>query len=271
MNRILRAYSACRFGQIHWRLCGPAEAAKPPLMLLHPTAYSGEYFTTLIPHLAEDRLVLAPDAPGHGGSDAPETPPSMGDYAAALADALDTLGFGEGRKGALDTLGFHTGCFLSVELAVTRPDLVRRIVHIGLPFFEGEARASRLSALTMGKPALSDSFDQFRSRWETSVVKRAPGVTLAQAFDHFLEDLRTGANHWWGYHACFTYAPELRIPAVAQKQLVLNGQNSLSEPSRRAAALMRDCTLIEAPEFTTGIFDTKPVEVSAYVKEFLDA
>lgn len=271
MNRIYRAYSACRFGQVHWRLCGAADSKKPPLVLLHPTAYSGEYFATVMPHLAEDRLVLAPDAPGHGGSDAPETVPSMGDYAAALADALDDLGYGAKGKGAVDTLGFHTGCFLSVELAITRPDLVRRIVHIGLPFFEGEARATRLSALTIGKPPLSDSFDQFRERWETTVVKRASGVTLHQAFDHFLEDLRTGAHNWWGYHACFAYAPETHIPRVTQKQLVLNGKNSLTEPSRAAAALMRDVTLIDAPELTTGIFDTKPVEVAVHVRQFLDA
>jgi pimeloyl-ACP methyl ester carboxylesterase len=271
MHRILRAYTACRFGQIHWRLCGPADSPKTPLVLLHPTAYSGEYFATVMPHLAEDRLVLAPDAPGHGGSHAPETPPSMGDYAAALADALDDLGYGAKGKGAVDTLGFHTGCFLSVELALTRPDLVRRIVHIGLPFFEGEARATRLSALTIAKPPLSDSFDQFRERWETTVVKRANGVTLHQAFEHFLEDLRTGAHNWWGYHACFTYAPETHMPRVAHKQFVLNGKNSLTEPSRAAAALMKDVKLVDAPELTTGIFDTKPVEVAAYVKQFLDA
>jgi pimeloyl-ACP methyl ester carboxylesterase len=271
MPRILRAYSACRFGQIHWRLAGDASSAKPPLVLLHPTAYSGEYYTTVMPHLAQDRLVLAPDAPGHGASDATETLPSISDYAAGLADALDDLGYGAKGKGAVDALGFHTGCFLSVELAIARPDLVRRIVHIGLPFFEGEERAQKLAALTLNKPALSDSFDQFRDRWETCVVKRASGVTLRQAFDHFLEDLRTGAHNWWGYHACFTYAAETQLPRVAQKQLVLNGKNSLTEPSRKAAALMRDVELVEAPEFTTGIFDTKPVEVSAAVRRFLDA
>ncbi len=56
----------------------------------------------------------------------------MAGIAGAMADALD--GFGLRRKaalGAVDVFGFHTGVFIASELAITRPDLVRRRRPVG--------------------------------------------------------------------------------------------------------------------------------------------
>ena len=57
-----------------------------------------------------------------------------------MADALDGMGFGARGKGPVDVFGLHTGVFIACELALMRPDLVRRIVMSGIPYRTPEER-----------------------------------------------------------------------------------------------------------------------------------
>lgn len=95
----------------------------PPLVLLHGVGASRAVWRRVSPALAEDRLVLAPDLPGFGESAPLADGFELGTTAAALADTLaDRAG------GPFDLLGNSLGGAVAVQLALTRPELVRRLV-----------------------------------------------------------------------------------------------------------------------------------------------
>lgn len=59
-----------RYGQLHLRVAGREhEDKKPAVLCLHMMPKSSRGFARLIPELAKDRLVIAPDYPGYGESD----------------------------------------------------------------------------------------------------------------------------------------------------------------------------------------------------------
>ena len=91
---VRKGYGVGRFGQIHYRISQPALAAgHTPLLCFHMSPNSGRIYETFLKHMGADRFVVAPDTPGFGDSDAPATQPDIADYAAAMGDLMDALGF----------------------------------------------------------------------------------------------------------------------------------------------------------------------------------
>ncbi len=105
------------------------EPARPPVLLLHGLLVTSHSFTRLIPELARDRRVLAPDLPGCGDSDRP--PPVLcADYsprwqAAAILELLDRLGLPR-----VDVVGHSWGGAIAVCLADAAPERVRRLALV---------------------------------------------------------------------------------------------------------------------------------------------
>jgi pimeloyl-ACP methyl ester carboxylesterase len=135
--RVRRGYFECRYGQLH------VHNAIPPgggfeegtaLLCLHSGGQTGRVFQKLLPLLGRDRSVYAPDIPGSGESDGPTTRLSPGDAAAAIGDFLDTMRFRQ-----IDVLGYQAGSLVAAELAIGRPQQIRRVVLVGVPAMgEGE-------------------------------------------------------------------------------------------------------------------------------------
>jgi pimeloyl-ACP methyl ester carboxylesterase len=129
--RVRRGYFECRFGQLH------VHNAIPPgggfeegtaLLCLHPAGLTGRAFKALLPQLGRDRSVYAPDLPGSGESDGPATRASIVEIAAAIGDFLDSMRFRQ-----IDVLGYQQGSLIASELAIGRPQQVRRVVLVGVP------------------------------------------------------------------------------------------------------------------------------------------
>jgi pimeloyl-ACP methyl ester carboxylesterase len=129
--RVRRGYFECRYGQLH------VHNAIPPgggfeegtaLLCLHPSGASGRVFKGLLPQLGRDRSVYAPDLPGSGESDGPATRASVVEIATAIGDFLDSMRFRQ-----IDVLGYHHGALIAAELAIARPQQVRRVVLVGVP------------------------------------------------------------------------------------------------------------------------------------------
>jgi pimeloyl-ACP methyl ester carboxylesterase len=104
------------------------------LLCLHPAGLNGRSFKGLLPLLGRDRSVYAPDLPGNGESDGPAQRASVPEMAAAIGDFLDSMRF---RR--IDVLGYQHGSLIAAELAIARPQQVRRVVMVGVPAnVEGE-------------------------------------------------------------------------------------------------------------------------------------
>lgn len=99
---------------------------KIPLVLLHGVLSEGSSWDHVAAQLSEDRWVVVPDLPLHGGSKAPPDfmpdPPGMVAWLEALMDAL-----GVARA---DLCGLSMGGAVAVHLALARPGRVRRLVLV---------------------------------------------------------------------------------------------------------------------------------------------
>ncbi len=126
--RTRRAYFDCRFGQLHVRTAFPTTGGFDEgvtLVCLHSREGSSRSFAGFLPEIADERSVYAPDLPGFGESDAA---PGLGhaDAARAVSDLANDL-----RLRQIDLLGVRFGGAVALELAASRPELIRRLVLVG--------------------------------------------------------------------------------------------------------------------------------------------
>ena len=127
--RVIRQFCDGPFGQVHVRRAGDT-GNKPGLVCLHMSPKSGRSFADILPYLAGERRVLAPDNPGHGESDLPpaQPPVTLEDYARSMWAAVDQLG-----EGPVHLAGYHTGSMVAVEAASQRPERVLGVINISAP------------------------------------------------------------------------------------------------------------------------------------------
>ncbi len=119
----------------------------PPLVLVHGLGGSWQNWLENIPHLARSHRVIALDLPGFGASPMPGWEISISSYGAlvsAFCAALDT--------GPVPLVGNSMGGFISAEVAVNQPQVVRKL---GLVSAAGisHARMYRAPAETAGRMA----------------------------------------------------------------------------------------------------------------------
>ena len=170
--RTRRAYFDCRFGQLHVRTAFPTTGGFDEgvtLLCLHPRDLSSRTFHRFLPEIADDRSVYAPDLPGCGESDAA---PSMSfkDAAAAVADLARDL-----RLRQIDVLGFRFGAGVVLELAATRPELVRRLVLVAAPPMDGLPVIKQESLVLRIKLGVGDD-----SQWTKAILPQARFIDLAE-------------------------------------------------------------------------------------------
>jgi pimeloyl-ACP methyl ester carboxylesterase len=126
-----KMYVDCRFGQLHLHTSFPSSGGfdeLTPVLCVAPPSLTGKVFRPLLRDLGRDRSVYAPDLPGCGESDAPDHAPTVADQAAAFIDLIDSL-----RLKQVDVIGYQAGSLAAIELALARPEQVRRVVLLGVP------------------------------------------------------------------------------------------------------------------------------------------
>lgn len=181
-------YVDCRFGQLHLHTAFPSSGGfdeLTPLVCLPPAAKSGRIFRSLLSELGGDRSVYAPDLPGCGESDAPREPAGVHDQVAAIVDLLDSL-----RMRQVDVVGYHGGSLAAVELALARPEQVRRVILIGIPVTDpAYPTGERLPLVRQPVMVmrLRDELWEATSRSE-GLLHEARRVDLAKAGPNALED-----------------------------------------------------------------------------------
>jgi len=178
--RTRRAYFDCRFGQLHVRTAFPATGGFDEgvtLFCLHPREASSRIFEKFLPEIAEDRSVYAPDLPGCGESDAAPSasgesdaaPLSYENAANAVLDLASDL-----RLRQIDLLGFRFGAGTALTLCALRPNLVRRLVLVGVPAVEGLPPIAHETLVLRVKLGAADE-----SLWAKGALTRARFVDMS--------------------------------------------------------------------------------------------
>jgi pimeloyl-ACP methyl ester carboxylesterase len=259
-----RRYIDGVFGQVHLLETQPLQDGGPPLLCLHATAYSSQSFRPLLTACGGKRHCIALDTPGYGASDPPAAPIDMGGYADAFIDAAARL-----ANGAVDVIGYHTGAYIAAEACLRRPDMFRRLIMIGVPYFHGADRAY-WEALLTAPHSLGDSLAQFGERWDTLVAHRARSLSLARGFENFVDEIRAYPRGWWAHRALFDYDDRSRLRGLRLPVLIVNYPGHLAEGSRAAAALIPQANIIEAPHLEPPVLETAPGFLMDCIETFLD-
>jgi len=105
-----------------------ALAPRPPVLLLHGLAGSGEVWTRCLPRIAQGGMAraIAPDMPGFGQSPGPTCAldiDGLADWSVRLLDALSV--------GRADVAGHSMGCQVALALADRHPGRVGALVLAG--------------------------------------------------------------------------------------------------------------------------------------------
>jgi pimeloyl-ACP methyl ester carboxylesterase len=98
---------------------------KPPLLLVHGLSGSWQNWLLNIPSFMDTHRVVAPDLPGFGGSELPEGPISIRDFARVLDALCDRIGVESPV-----VVGNSMGGFVGAELALAFPTRVPRLVLV---------------------------------------------------------------------------------------------------------------------------------------------
>jgi len=97
----------------------------PPLLLIHGIGDSSETWREIIPVLAREYTVVAPDLLGHGLSDKPRADYSVAAYANAMRDLISVLGIER-----VSVIGHSLGGGVAMQFAYQYPDRCQRLALV---------------------------------------------------------------------------------------------------------------------------------------------
>lgn len=270
--RTQKIYAPSRYGQMHVVCAEPvAGHARTPVVCFHQSPSSGAQYKVFQQVMATDRLVLCPDTPGFGGSDGPSSPVTIPDYAAAMAEMLDHLGYGAGRKGGVDVVGCHTGTLIGTALAGSRSDLVRKLALPSLALFTEDERAKMKAQYGGPQPILTDP-DFVPKVWRQTVIDGSKDFTPERRLELFAERLRSGTRAWFGPEASLNFDCATALKAVTQPVLLLVLNEMLGPNTRRAADIVKTATVIDISDRAGhGAWDSDPEALAKPIRAFFDA
>ena len=125
---------------LHFDAYGAASGA-PPMLIAHGLFGSARNWGAIAKRLADTRRVIAPDMRNHGASPWSDTH----DYPAMATDLAELI---EAEGAPADVVGHSMGGKAAMTLALTRPDLVRRLVVADIaPVGYGHSQAPLIAAM----------------------------------------------------------------------------------------------------------------------------
>ena len=234
-----------------------------PLVCLHHSGGSGRFFGPMLRELGQDRSIYAPDLPGHGSSDPANTRAAVADLAGAVGDFFDSL-----RLRAVDVFGYQLGAQLAAELAIARPQQVRRVMLWGLPSLTGQDRHA-LAQPSVALGARDDGGDVIEE-WRRTLERRGPGVATTTLAEDFGDRLRAGSSAAQASAAALDYSPAERLPLLKQPVLVLRLRDEFWDQAPRVRASLSNGSMLDLPDHGQGFISAAPQRFASVAREFLD-
>jgi pimeloyl-ACP methyl ester carboxylesterase len=263
---VRRSYAESRFGQIHLWTAYPSGGGfdeRVPVVCLHHGGGSGRVFAPMLRELGHDRSIYAPDMPGHGSSDAAGARTSVADFAGAIGDFLDSL-----RLRAVDVFGYQLGALVAAELAIARPQQVRRVLLWAAPCYSPQERASLLQSTTT--PGTREDGSDVTEEWQRVLQRRGANVPAGALAEDFGDRLRAGSNGTRALTAAIDYPTLERLPLVKQPALVLRLRDEFWEQAPRVRAALPGGSMLDVADYGQGFLSAAPQRFASIAREFLD-
>ncbi|MDA8747733.1 alpha/beta hydrolase [Litoreibacter sp.] len=268
---------------VFYREAGRKDA--PVLLLLHGFPSSGHMFRDLMPTLAQEYYVLAPDIPGFGFSDQPSR--AEFDYTFDnLTDVIDQFLTKLGVK-KLSVYIFDYGAPIGLRLAIRNPDRIAAIIsQSGNAYEEGLSDAWAPIKKCWVEPS-SDNRNALRHllTYETTQWQYVQGVpeTASIAPESYALDaalLARNGNDEIQLDLLCDYASNVALYPVFQKYfrahqpplLAIWGKNDPFFLPEGAEAFRRDNPNVEVRLLDTGHFalETHSAEIAQRSLDFLN-
>ena len=113
-------------GKVYYYKVGEGE----PVIFLHNIELSSYIWAKVIDQFADHFTCYALDLPGHDHSDIPAQQYWVEDFTRSVIDVMDSAGIAQAS-----IVGSHGGSMISLDLAATHPERVKRLVADGLPYW----------------------------------------------------------------------------------------------------------------------------------------
>ena len=259
---VKRAYADCRFGQLHYAIIRPATETAVPLVCFHASPTSWRSWLSVLPEMGRDRIVIAPDSPGHGDSDRPPAPPGIADYAAAIGEALERIGIAR-----FDALGNHTGSKVAVEVARQRPHQVRRLVLVSAPIYSEDELAAMKAKY--GEVPLAEDGSHMIRRWSMLMNSLGRSLPVEIVARYYSETFRGGMEYEWGHHAAFDYHHAENLPLLPHQVTVFNPKDEIHEATKRAKKYLKNGSVVTL-DGSHELLDLEPVRFGRMLRQYLD-
>jgi pimeloyl-ACP methyl ester carboxylesterase len=272
MTKISKAYVQSDHGQLHYRIALPSgPQARPPLLCIHQTPSSGAEWNVVLPDLATDRVVVAPDTPGYGMSDAPPAPLSIPQFAKIMKQFMAQLAnSGVITAGPFDVMGAHTGSITATEIAKSSPDQVRRLVLFGLAAYDADVRQNKLETLYDKFPTPGADLAHIEKLWAIFGQLSDPLMSMEERHVRMAECLSLGARMPWAYEAVYRYDFLQAMTEVEQKVLIINPQDDLWDVTRVTSERFRNGQRLDIPGVKHGALTIAKTQILTAIQTFLD-
>ncbi len=259
-----------------------------PLILLHGGGLDSalvSFGSALVP-LGKHRRVIAPDLPGYGESDFPDCSYSIPWYGDWVADLIRGHGFDR-----VDLGGLSLGGWITLQVAITRPDLVRRIIAVNPGGITEKFKFMRTARWVAGHPRLQSHLNRFSVSMGRGLTRLQLRAGIAMKNDSALTDdlidavIVNGkrphageafaATQRWAFDA----GPDglslmARLPHIKARTLIIAGRDDNLVPaadSVRASRLVQDGQIHILEQCGHWLVREHPTEFVEAVDQFLGA
>jgi pimeloyl-ACP methyl ester carboxylesterase len=246
-----KQYLPFRGSQVYYEMSGDGE----PLLMLHGGFGTVEDFASQTPELAKHFKVVAFERPGHGRTADDGEPFSYARMSECTVGFMESLGLK-----ATSLVGWSDGAVVALLVAISRPDLVRRIVSVSGCFNTSYLSASARDWL---KAATPESFRRDLPR----AVRNYDMTTPPDGPTHFPVFFEKTMKMWLN-------EPDIRkeeLAKIGAPTLVMAGDRD-AIPLEHTLDLFRSINgaqLFIVPNATHFLLSDRPAATNSAILEFL--
>jgi pimeloyl-ACP methyl ester carboxylesterase len=193
-------------GELSMHVLVAGDAHAPPVLLLHGFPDSSHGWRGVLPALAQDHRVFAPDLRGYGGTQAPREGYDIERLAQDIIALLDALELPQ-----VDLIGHDWGAAITWQLAAAYPDRFKTITALSVP------HPTALYEAFQAVPAQRD-YKKFANLMKNPLAPRfLAGISEQDRgekvyFPELVDDSAMSSVDQAHYHALFDEVSETRPP-----------------------------------------------------------